>query len=123
MARTREAFERTYQQLYGRLLEKDTPVFLVNARTVVSSEAKISSIAAMIRLPEGPVPKPGKSQVFFDGRWLDTARYERMLLPSGTRIDGPALLLQSDSTCFVEPGYTASVHSSGNIFIQAGLAS
>ena len=123
VAKTREAFERTYQQLYGRLLEKDTPVFLVNARTVVSSEAKISSIAGMIRLPEGPVPQPGKSQVFFDGQWLDTARYERMLLPSGTQIDGPALLLQSDSTCFVEPGYTASVHSSGNIFIQAGLPS
>jgi len=39
-------------------------------------------------------------------------------LPAGAVVRGPALLLQPDTTCFVEPNYCARVHESGNIFIE-----
>ena len=114
----RSAFAATYKELYGRLLEEDTPIMLVNARTVVSTPADIESIAELIHLPEGPAPEPANTRVFFNGQWLQALQYERLALPAETRIAGPALLMQSDSTCFIEPGYDAVVHRSGNIFIQ-----
>jgi N-methylhydantoinase A len=42
-----------------------------------------------------------------------------MDLPAGAEIDGPAILSQMDSTTFVEPGYSATVHPTGNILIKA----
>jgi N-methylhydantoinase A/oxoprolinase/acetone carboxylase beta subunit len=41
------------------------------------------------------------------------------LLPVGFEADGPVILLQHDSTTFIEPGYVGQVHKSGNIIIKA----
>jgi N-methylhydantoinase A len=120
LSAVRSAFTQTYTELYGRLLDEDTPIMLVNARTVVSTPADIESIADLIHLPEGPAPEPVSTLVFFNGQWLQALQYQRLALPVETHIVGPALLMQSDSTCFVEPGYEAVVHRSGNIFIQKG---
>jgi N-methylhydantoinase A len=38
-------------------------------------------------------------------------------LPVGTPINGPAILLQKDSTTVVPPNATACVHASGSIII------
>jgi N-methylhydantoinase A len=57
--------------------------------------------------------------VFFAGRWLDATLHDRLMLPAGAAITGPALLVQRDSTTFVEPGYVARVHSTGHILIEA----
>jgi N-methylhydantoinase A len=119
MGELRQAFEASYLELYGRLLDADTEIMLVNARTVVSVAPKVASIRDLIRLPDGPVAEPEYVKVYFDGDWHATAQYDRLELPAGTVIKGPALLMQPDSTCFVEPGYKASVHESGNIFIVA----
>lgn len=115
----RSAFEHAYLQRFGKLLDADTPITLVNARTVISAQAQITSIADLIRLPKGEVPQPLMTSVYFDGKWIDTRQFDRMSLPEGACIRGPALLTQSDTTCFVEPGYQALVHASGNIFIRA----
>lgn len=115
----RIAFEQAYLQRFGKLLEADTPIMLVNARTVVSAAAHLTSIADLIRLPTEAIGEPVMTSVYFDGGWIDTKQYDRMSLPEGACIRGPALLMQSDTTCFVEPGYQALVHRSGNIFIRA----
>jgi N-methylhydantoinase A len=119
MEAMRQAFESSYLELYGRLLDADTEVMLVNARTVVSVAPKVASIMDLIRLPDGPIAEPEYVDVYFDGGWHATARYDRFKLPAGAVIKGPALLMQPDTTCFVEPGYSAAVHESGNIFIEA----
>lgn len=114
----RKAFENTYHERYGRLLDQDTEIMLVNARTVVSAAPRVSSISDLVKLPQGPVPEPGTAQVYFSGKWLDVERYDRFELPAGAVVRGPALLMQPDTTCFVEPNYCARVHESGNIFIE-----
>ena len=116
----RAAFERAYREQYGKLLEEDTEIMLVNARTVISVEPNVKSIADLVSLPSGPVPEPQSAKVYFSGKWLDVSRYDRFSLPAGTTITGPALLMQPDTTCFIEPGYCARVHESGNIFIELG---
>jgi N-methylhydantoinase A len=112
------AFERTYRELYGQLLDEQAEVMLSNARTVVSAPSQLSTIADLVNLPKGAIPAPMPGRCYFNGQWLETPRYQRFTLPREALIKGPALLLQQDSTCFVEPGYQAYVHESGNIFIR-----
>lgn len=118
VASIRSAFRRTYQQVYGELLDEETEIVLGNARTVVSSASHLDSITPLIKLPTGKMPEPTPARVYFGGRWLDAQRHQRMKLPAGAVVRGPALLMQQDSTCFIEPGYRGSVHPTGNIFIE-----
>lgn len=114
----RRAFYNAYKTFFGALLDDDMEVVLVNARSVVASGARATSIADLVHLPDGPVPQGDPVDVYFGGQWHQALRYPRMELPAGARIAGPALLMQADTTCFVEPGYVASVQPSGNIFIE-----
>ena len=43
--------------------------------------------------------------------------FERLKLPIGSVIDGPAILEQPDTTIFIEPGVTGSVDRFGNIIL------
>lgn len=114
----RAAFADAYRQSYGRLLDGVEPV-LVNARTTCLGGAGLDSVASLVKLPDGPVPEPRATRVFFAGRWLEATLHHRLMLPAGAAIAGPALLVQPDSTTFVEPGYVARVHSTGHILIEA----
>ena len=117
-SRIRQAFEAAYSERFGRLLD-GVEVVLVNARTTISNRAAIGSVSPFIELAQGPMPAAAASSVFFSGAWISTALYQRHDLPVGAVVPGPALLLQPDSTTFVEPGYQATVHSTGNILIRA----
>jgi N-methylhydantoinase A len=50
---------------------------------------------------------------------VDVAVYERRDLPEGFRVDGPALLDEPDSTTWIDPGWSASVHPSGALLVEA----
>ncbi|KMZ12708.1 N-methylhydantoinase A [Candidatus Burkholderia humilis] len=50
---------------------------------------------------------------FDDGATYDTPRYDRSLLLGGNALDGPAIVVQRDSTTLVPPGYRARVVSNG----------
>jgi N-methylhydantoinase A len=45
--------------------------------------------------------------------------YDRLRLPSGGVVSGPALLVQADATIYVDPGLIATVDNLGNVIIQA----
>jgi N-methylhydantoinase A len=44
--------------------------------------------------------------------------YERLDLPIGARIVGPAILEQPDTTIFIDPGLAGEVDAYGNIIIR-----
>jgi N-methylhydantoinase A len=49
---------------------------------------------------------------------IDTAFYRRELLPVGQSIEGPAIILQTDTTTVVPPGSTIVADGTGNLIIQ-----
>lgn len=59
-----------------------------------------------------------RETTFDAGQTLMTPRYDRSYLLSGHTIDGPALVMQHDSTCLVPPGWNASVSNFGNLMIS-----
>ncbi len=116
----REAFNRLHREEYGHAFP-DNPIELVNVRVVATGR--------LPRMPEVPAPTGGglasalvdRAGVHFahNGRLEahPTALYERMQLPVGTRLEGPAVLLQADSTVVVPPAATAEVLPSGDLLI------
>lgn len=61
----------------------------------------------------------GERSVYFSGSRAVTAPvYKREHLPAGSRIDGPAIIDQIDTTIPIFPGDRALVHPSGNLLIE-----
>ena len=58
----------------------------------------------------------------FDGEAMRTPIYDRERLRNGHVIDGPAIVVQDDSTVVIEPGYTGRVDEYANIIITASEA-
>jgi N-methylhydantoinase A len=113
----RAAFEATYRQRYSELLPGQE-IRLVNARATLASTAPPPAIGPLIRVPEGSPPTPRRTTVVFQGARVAAEVWPRHELPRGFEVAGPAVLLQTDSTTFVEPGYRAQVHATGNILIE-----
>ena len=49
---------------------------------------------------------------------LDTPLYARDKIPVGAPIDGPAIIVQTDSTTVIPPGARATAESGGNLIIE-----
>jgi N-methylhydantoinase A len=64
----------------------------------------------------------GEAPVYFPGgdglKQHGTRLYDRAALPAGARVNGPAIVLELDSTVVVPPGSAAEVLESGDILIR-----
>jgi len=116
------AFDTAYRATYGRLL--DTGVRRVmNLRTAVIGRRPKFDLETLA--PEGgsvEAARKGTRKVHFANRWHDTAIYDRLALPVGAVIDGPAILEQPDTTVLVDPGLIATVDRFGNTIITRAEA-
>ncbi|EWT06418.1 hydantoinase [Intrasporangium chromatireducens Q5-1] len=71
-----------------------------------------------LRPLEAPAPDAFREVWFEDVRWTQTPIYHRDRLPAGTRVPGPAIIDQLDSTVVVPPRSTAEVDAFLNIRIH-----
>jgi N-methylhydantoinase A len=111
------AFEEAYHRKYSQLLE-GYDVLLVNLRTSLMGEPAVSDMSAYHRLPNTAPSSSDTCTVYFDGKPQTAVVYQRHSLPCDFEIVGPALLLQQDSTSFIEPGYRGVVQKCGSIFVE-----
>ena len=61
--------------------------------------------------------KIGSSKVFMEGKDMQANLYRRDKLKSGNKIEGPAIVLEMDSTTVILSGHTGNVDKFGNILI------
>ncbi len=110
------AFDATYEAIYGRLLPNGARRIL-NLRSAVIGRRPKFDLATLA--PDGDVLyKPGLRNVHFGQNWFETRIYDRLSLPVGTLVPGPAILSQPDTTVLIEPGFTARVDAYGNTIIE-----
>src|SRR4029453_15087432 len=84
------AFEASYQASFSRLLP-GIPVRIVNLRTTAVGVRPPFDLAALA--PRGgslEAAARGNRRVWFDGGWQATKIWDRMWLPVGARLAGPA---------------------------------
>lgn len=115
------AFNVAYKRTYGRLLDK-IPQRIMNFRVIVIGRrqqfdmeilgdklSKTQGTAKQHKVPTRPV--------WVSGEPLDTPVYQRDALEIDWLVDGPALVEQSDTTIFVDPGLQGRSDKYGNLII------
>ncbi|MEM8758994.1 MAG: hydantoinase/oxoprolinase family protein [Pseudomonadota bacterium] len=113
-----DAFDAAYRATYGRLLDDGTRR-LMNLRTAVIGRRPKFDLSTLA--PEGgriEDARTGTRPVHFGAAWHDTAIYDRLALPVGAEIRGPAILVQPDTTILIDPGLCGRVDGYGNTIIE-----
>jgi len=125
MAATFEAFHRAHAAEYGHAF-KDSPIEIVNLR--VSGIGRMPKIDKL-RPPAGGSlaealvrTSPSVFRIGGELKSFDTPVYRRTSLPVGEVFQGPAIILQKDSTTVMPPATSAVVDASGSILITLGEA-
>jgi N-methylhydantoinase A len=121
-AQIADAFDAAYRATYGRLLENGTRR-VINLRSAITGRRPRFDLATLA--PKGGSTLQafrGTRQVHFDGTWHETSLYDRLALPVGAEIAGPAILEQPDTTVLIEPGLVGKVDAYGNTLIERASA-
>jgi N-methylhydantoinase A len=111
-----QAFEQAYQREFGRVLS-GIPVRVLNLRySRIGHRPKFD--LRLLAPTATAVPEPlGTQRVYVAGAWVQAQRIDRMALPVGHVVQGPAILEQIDTTVWLEPGYQARVDDFGNLIV------
>ncbi|MEQ6250841.1 hydantoinase/oxoprolinase family protein [Sulfitobacter sp. HNIBRBA3233] len=117
-AQIADAFDATYRETYGRLL-KGGARRVMNLRSAVTGKRPRFDLATLA--PQGGSAEAalkGTRRVHFADSWHETRIYDRLALPVGAVIEGPAILEQPDTTVLIEPDLVGRVDDFGNTLIE-----
>lgn len=112
-----DAFDAAYQATFGRLL-KNGVRRVINLRSAVTGKRPKFDLETLAPSGTGTSSPRSSRQVHFADSWHETALYDRLDLPVGTVISGPAILEQPDTTVLIEPGLQGRVDRYGNTIIE-----
>ncbi|OWK19919.1 hypothetical protein AJ88_36850 [Mesorhizobium amorphae CCBAU 01583] len=57
-------------------------------------------------------------KIFAEGEWRDTGVFRREALKPGTRVSGPALIIEPNQTIVVEPGWQAEITARNHVLLR-----
>ena len=111
-------FHEEHERAYG-FKAPGEPVEIVTIR--LSAVGEISRPELRRLEADSGAGPAGSRLVYFEesGGFVDCPVYERSGLGAGTRIEGPAVVQELDSTTLLHPGYRAEVDPYGNLLIRA----
>jgi N-methylhydantoinase A len=115
----RTAFEESYRRDYGRVLD-GIPCRVMNLRVSVIGHRPSFDLSVLAPSPDASIEdaeRPGR-QVYVQGAWHDARVYDRLKLPVGAVMPGPAILEQADATTFIDPGLAGRVDDYGNVIVE-----
>jgi N-methylhydantoinase A/oxoprolinase/acetone carboxylase beta subunit len=119
LAAAEAAFHAAHERVYG-YARTGQPVEFVNFRAVHTYRLPAPRIA-----PPAPVrgtlddARAGERRAHFaPAGFVPTPVYARARLPVGTRLPGPAIVEQADTTTIIPPRWAAEVEASGNLRIR-----
>jgi N-methylhydantoinase A len=121
---SREEIQALFEEAYFARFQVRLPeirAILVNLTTSVIGRRRRFPLASLIEAGsragrlEGALI--GERKVYADGRWRMANVFDRVKLPIGTRIEGPAIVQQIDATTFIDAAAVATVDDIGNLRI------
>ncbi len=104
------------KEIYDRLLD-NIPIRLLNLRVTAAARREAFDFAVLAPPADASLEKASVAsrRVWSEGDWCETAIYDRLQLPVGARVAGPAILKQPDGTVFIDPGLRGEIDSFGNL--------
>jgi N-methylhydantoinase A len=115
-ATVRGRFEDEHRRRYG--FDLDAPIEIATLRVLGKGSSEGAGAVAAREAVERSADPLRHEQAFFDGQWQATAIHDRQSLTPGHHVDGPAIIVQPDTTIVVEPGYRGATDSFGNLVIR-----
>jgi N-methylhydantoinase A len=113
------SFHEAHQTAFGHAAPGE-PVELVNLRLAASLPGARVVIRPPVP-PSGEVTERHARPVFFAGRQVSCAVYERSELPLGIELDGPLIVQEPGSSTVVWPGDRLRIDAHANLRLQVGL--
>jgi N-methylhydantoinase A len=112
------AFEAAYAASYGRLLP-GVPVRVLNLRSAVIGLRPKIDLLSMAPPPDATLAAAARPprRIWVEG-WHEARVFDRLALPVGAVIEGPAVLEQPDGTILIEPGLAGRVDRFGNLLLE-----
>ena len=114
----RQAFEKAYQETYGRIIPN---LDLELVTWAVDVSAMIETPGGAGETGEAPAPEPYASRALLDtgsGERVEAAAYRREALKPGCRVEGPAIIVEDDTSTVVSPSFDATVNGLGYIVLE-----
>ena len=122
-----EAYHAAHDREYGARFE-DMDVEIVNVHVVGIGLGEQLRWARLDPGDESPAAAAiGSATLVVDdegsARVVEAYHYDRALLRARNVVNGPALIVQLDSTTYVPPNFTLTVSASGNLLVEVPLES
>ncbi|SFD94506.1 N-methylhydantoinase A [Salipiger profundus] len=113
-----EAFHNAHLEQYGYNAPAQQ-VQLVAMRLVVSGDKPELPAYRASQGERVAVPSEARNVWFETSGWIETPVYLREMLPTGTKLDGPAVVEQMDTITVVPPEMTLSVLPDGALMLES----
>ncbi|MBT3928298.1 MAG: hydantoinase/oxoprolinase family protein [Rhodospirillaceae bacterium] len=114
----RDAFEAAYEKTFGRIISH-LDVELVS--WAVEINAATVDVTSAGTVGEAPAPAPYAERQLLDagsGETVSAKAYRREEMPPGSRIEGPAIIVEDDTSTVVSPSFDASINALGYIVLE-----
>ncbi len=114
-----EGLRADYERVYARLFSRVVPgmrIEVMNWAVVVATEAQPST--PIPHCPETRAASASGHRSLYFGRLggrCDVPCYQREGLEPGDGLEGPALIVEAQTTSYVAPGFDAAIDGAGNI--------
>lgn len=113
-----DEFDRQHEQLFTFAHKKDHEIVMIRAIVKAKSSlaADLKEVAdAKTSLDEAKIHD---TKFYYEQEWHDAVIHDRRKLGAGTVVEGPAIIVEMDSTTLLLPGHAATVDTVGNLLIN-----
>jgi N-methylhydantoinase A len=111
-------FASRYESRFGTSFADMRPI-LMNLRTAVIGRREAFDLKL---LANGMAPHTGKAaeerSIQFNGQFRTASLVHRSSLAPGDEVEGPAIVIQDDTTTVIDPDASAKVDGYGNLIIS-----
>ncbi|HEY3515580.1 MAG TPA: hydantoinase B/oxoprolinase family protein, partial [Gammaproteobacteria bacterium] len=112
------AFRAAHERHFGFRVDAHAALVVESLELEAVVPGPDDAAAAAPPPASGERVKPiARRNVWCGDGWRNAPVYDRARLPAGTRFTGPALIVESNATTIVEPGWRAEVHASGTLLM------
>jgi N-methylhydantoinase A len=110
-------FGTAHLERYGHN-NPDERIECVNLR--MTAVGRIARAPARLLTASGTDSRPQRVAALLDGDWRETEIHRREDLPGGTRVHGPAIVLEDACTTVVSSGWSGVISSHGHLTLERG---
>ncbi|WP_420333292.1 hydantoinase B/oxoprolinase family protein [Roseibium sp.] len=116
VAEMRAAFEEAHKKQFG--FAYDNKPIVVEALEVETAGGGAGLVEPDLSLSSNTPEVAETTRLYSEGTWHDAGIYKRNALKPGTRVPGPAVIIEPHATIAVEDGWQAEVNTKDHVILK-----